>query len=374
MLEIAAMHYGCQNHTAYADCAGDQANWCTWHEDSSKCEVSYDDADFVHLLIWSGTKVACKGSQALQQVVKCSYLTLDSDCNNKGDCTWAEGACYPSWYASLLARPKLLAALKKQVYTGDPAVWGSCAGADLYQSYSSICNHNSQDNCEKDANCHWIAEYDTAVTQNPLNFSKPCHLSTFKYPSETVFLDVSSQFLSAVFQAQKECMQGKDASICTAKVTTIGRKVLQQAAAYQASIALPLPVDAAASAPNDAASSRDDDDVFVASWAQLCNVPALLHLGSDIQPGCLSVHQLAHHQSAGCSGVTAGSSTTVSASAARGGASRRALSRPESATLGRCGTLQEAAPSVRHDLQSCTNLGTCPAKFCHCESCMCCHQ
>lgn len=112
LLEITAMRYGCLNHTSFATCAADQANWCTWHEDRSRCEMSYADADFVHLLLWSRTKIACKGSK-LEQVVTCSYITSDTDCT--GECAWAEGACYPAWYAPLVNKPQSIQSFKRQV-------------------------------------------------------------------------------------------------------------------------------------------------------------------------------------------------------------------------------------------------------------------
>lgn len=64
LLEITAMRYGCVNHTTFATCAADQSNWCTWHEEARRCGMYYDDADFVHLMLWSGTKVACNGEQS----------------------------------------------------------------------------------------------------------------------------------------------------------------------------------------------------------------------------------------------------------------------------------------------------------------------
>jgi hypothetical protein len=61
LLEITAMRYGCVNHTTFSTCAADQSNWCTWHEEAGCCGMYYDDAEFVHLMMWSGTKVACAG-------------------------------------------------------------------------------------------------------------------------------------------------------------------------------------------------------------------------------------------------------------------------------------------------------------------------
>jgi hypothetical protein len=57
------MRYGCVNHTTFSTCAADQLNWCTWHEEACRCGMYYDDADFVHLMLWSGTKLACAGKQ-----------------------------------------------------------------------------------------------------------------------------------------------------------------------------------------------------------------------------------------------------------------------------------------------------------------------
>lgn len=106
------MKYGCLNHTSFASCAVDQANWCTWHEDRSRCEMSYDDADFVHLLLWSRTRIACSNSK-LEQLVTCSYITVDTDCT--GQCAWAQGACYPTWYASIVDKPQSIQFFKRQV-------------------------------------------------------------------------------------------------------------------------------------------------------------------------------------------------------------------------------------------------------------------
>lgn len=52
--------------------------------------------------------------------------------------------------------------LLEQVHTADAAVWGSCAGTELYRSYSSICNHGPEA-CKLDRNCHYINEYEIEV-------------------------------------------------------------------------------------------------------------------------------------------------------------------------------------------------------------------
>lgn len=49
-----------------------------------------------------------------------------------------------------------------QVFAGDAAIWGTCAGADLYRAYSSICNH-AEEACKADPHCHWLDEFETDV-------------------------------------------------------------------------------------------------------------------------------------------------------------------------------------------------------------------
>lgn len=94
LLKITAMRYGCLNHTTFDACSADQHNWCTWHDESSNCVLEYADADFVHLLLWSGASIGCQGSK-IQQIVQCSYLAASDACKTNGPCMWVEGACYP---------------------------------------------------------------------------------------------------------------------------------------------------------------------------------------------------------------------------------------------------------------------------------------
>lgn len=111
------MRYGCVNHTTYESCAGDAADWCIWHESTQRCAMEYDDADFVQLLLWSRTRVACNGSK-LADVVDCSFSITEADCNLAPKCGWIEGACYPKSYGPLVNKPKSLALFKGQVCAG----------------------------------------------------------------------------------------------------------------------------------------------------------------------------------------------------------------------------------------------------------------
>jgi len=117
LLQITAMRYACLNHTAEPVCSGDQSNWCVWQEDKNdkgRCELYFGDADFVHFLMWSGTKVACADSK-VAQVVKCSFDVSAQQCTKSPGCQWTEGACYPEFYGTIITKPKLLAKFKRQV-------------------------------------------------------------------------------------------------------------------------------------------------------------------------------------------------------------------------------------------------------------------
>jgi hypothetical protein len=116
------MRYACLNHSAELTCSGDQGNWCIWqepaHGSKGHCEMFFSDADFVHFLMWSSTKLACAGSK-VAQVVQCSFEVSDTDCNKHTGCAWTEGACYPTWYA--VTNLAALKTFKKQVC---PYCWG----------------------------------------------------------------------------------------------------------------------------------------------------------------------------------------------------------------------------------------------------------
>lgn len=110
------MRYACTNHTAEQQCSGDQANWCVWQldpEGTGHCLLHFGAADFVHFLMWSGTRLPCAGSK-VSQIVQCSFSVASGDCSAAG-CQWTEGACYPKFYASIITKPKPLAAFKRQV-------------------------------------------------------------------------------------------------------------------------------------------------------------------------------------------------------------------------------------------------------------------
>jgi hypothetical protein len=113
LLQITAMRYACLNHTDATACASDTSNWCNYNEDSSQCRLQYDDADFVGMLLWSVTSIACKGSR-LAEVVACSMYVAQKDCTAAA-CEWAEQACYPPWYSGMIDDVNLLADFKKQV-------------------------------------------------------------------------------------------------------------------------------------------------------------------------------------------------------------------------------------------------------------------
>jgi hypothetical protein len=123
------------------------------------------------------------------------------------------------------------------------------------------------------------------VANNPLNFSKPCLLSTTRFPIESVFLQVNSNFSAAVFGAQKECIMASAQADCTARKANISSSALQDSMKYRASEAPAQPPsgDAAAVAkpvPGDAASAS----AFVVAQFDQLGPTALLHLG-DVAGG-----------------------------------------------------------------------------------------
>lgn len=85
-------------------------------------------ADFVHFLMWSGTRLPCAGSK-VSQVVKCSFNVESADCStDAAGCQWTEGACYPKFYASIITKPKPLAAFKRQVCLAGSVQPRACPG------------------------------------------------------------------------------------------------------------------------------------------------------------------------------------------------------------------------------------------------------
>lgn len=72
LLQITAMRYSCLTHGNEDECMGDVKGWCQWAPERGTCALSFDDADFVGLLLWSSISLACKGS-LLADVVKCSH-------------------------------------------------------------------------------------------------------------------------------------------------------------------------------------------------------------------------------------------------------------------------------------------------------------
>lgn len=112
------MRYNCANASSFDNCAA--SDWCSWTEDEAgggRCQLSYDDADVTHMLMWSGTGIACNGSR-LAQLVACTFKADESVCGRETGCTWVEGACYSEYMAPLLTKPKLLEAFKAKVCTG----------------------------------------------------------------------------------------------------------------------------------------------------------------------------------------------------------------------------------------------------------------
>lgn len=58
----------------------------------------------------------------------------------------------------------LAACFLMQVHIADPDVWGSCVATDLFRQYSSICNHNTQEDCKRDpVECVFVPEYEAEV-------------------------------------------------------------------------------------------------------------------------------------------------------------------------------------------------------------------
>jgi hypothetical protein len=117
------------------------------------------------------------------------------------------------------------------------------------------------------------------VANNPLNFSKPCLLSTSRFPIESVFLQVNSNFSAAVFGAQKQCIMATTQANCTERKANISSSALQDSMLYKASeTPSQPPAGDAAAVAKSAAAAGDGSNTFVASWAQM-GPSALLHLG-----------------------------------------------------------------------------------------------
>ena len=116
LLQITAMRYACISHDDLV-CTEDTLNWCSYDETISSCQLRYDDADFIGMLLWSATSIACKGSK-MSEIVACSYYVSQVDCTTNS-CEWSEQACYPPWYAGMVTMPKMLEKFKTQVGGGD---------------------------------------------------------------------------------------------------------------------------------------------------------------------------------------------------------------------------------------------------------------
>lgn len=97
------------------------------------------------------------------------------------------------------------------------------------------------------------------MAANPLNFSKPCMISSKNFPLESVFLGGAqrSSFATAVLQAQKGCISTKAEKACNANTTSLDSKVLDAAMAYAAS-----QVNSTSVATTGAAAAHD----LSASW------------------------------------------------------------------------------------------------------------
>lgn len=126
------MRYACLKHAAEPVCSEDQGNWCVWQEDTKDgrghCELHFDDADFVHFLMWSGTGLACVGSK-VSQIIQCSFGVSPGQCKElPAGCDWTEGACYPGWYGKIITKAAILTAFKKQVSWLPPRLlsWQLC--------------------------------------------------------------------------------------------------------------------------------------------------------------------------------------------------------------------------------------------------------
>jgi hypothetical protein len=84
-----------------------------------------------------------------------------ADCNDAPGCMWLQQACYPAALAPAIAFPPKLADVKRAAHAGDAAVWGACAGVEVYKRYSAACNFSTEAGCvtAKEGHCTWIPEY-----------------------------------------------------------------------------------------------------------------------------------------------------------------------------------------------------------------------
>lgn len=96
---------------------------CVWHEDTAQCALTFNDADWVHFLLWSGVGLACNDS-LVASIVSCSFAVSSEQCSAQPGCAWTEAACYPASYSSVVTKPKMLVKVKKQVQQGR---WALCA-------------------------------------------------------------------------------------------------------------------------------------------------------------------------------------------------------------------------------------------------------
>jgi hypothetical protein len=123
------------------------------------------------------------------------------------------------------------------------------------------------------------------VANNPLNFSKPCLLSTTRFPIESVFLQVNSHFSAAVFGAQKECIMASAQADCTARKANISSSALQDSMKFKASEApAQLPARDAAAVDKPGRAPGDEVNAFAVAQFDQLGPTALLHLG-DVAGG-----------------------------------------------------------------------------------------
>jgi hypothetical protein len=110
-------------------------------------------------------------------------------------------------------------------------------------------------------------------------------LSTTRFPIESVFLQVNSNFSAAVFGAQKECVMASTQANCTERKSNISSSALQESMQYKASeTPSQPPTGNAAAVDKPAAAAGAGSNTFVASWAQM-GPSALLHLGDAAGQG-----------------------------------------------------------------------------------------
>jgi hypothetical protein len=137
---VTAMRYGCLKHTNFDACSADQHSWCTWHDESSSCVLEYANADFVHLLLWSGASIGCQGSK-IQQVVLCSYLAASDACKTNAPCTWVEGACYPSTQQWWFSNCSLPCNASRILQTSLATIAASPAGTQCAPAWTNLPQH-----------------------------------------------------------------------------------------------------------------------------------------------------------------------------------------------------------------------------------------